>query len=56
VEAAPSLAAAEPTGELVPLAVHIPATLELTPARDARAGSSADTKSESLFARHVLRC
>jgi hypothetical protein len=56
VEVAPTVNAAEPTGELVPLAVHIPATVEHTPARDGRAGSGVDAKSESLFARHVLRC
>jgi hypothetical protein len=55
-EGAPRVAAAEPTGELLPLAVYIPAGVEHTPARERCAGSSADAKSEALFARHVLRC
>jgi hypothetical protein len=56
VSSAPTVAPAEPTGELLPLAVHISANVERIPALEGRAGSSADTKSESLFARHVLRC
>jgi hypothetical protein len=58
---APSVAAPEPTGELVPLAVvgladvspeHLGLLAGLKPPE--RAG--VDTRSEALFARHVLRC
>jgi len=57
----PSVAAPEPTGELIPVALlgltalpleHLGLLGGLNPAE--RAG--VDTRSESLFARHVLRC
>lgn len=57
-EGAPAVPSAEPTGELLPHVAQLAVGTEHAALeRAGRApGRGVDTKSETLFARHVLRC